>query len=97
MDQAGIESAAKELAARFLENGNFTYAGPLAGPGQQVIAAAAIRHTVDEYFEQVGFAGLAVQSVGYERDRKDDQPPRIHVYVTKGSRKAELDLGDSTD
>jgi hypothetical protein len=96
MDDSTLASIAYGLFAKFLENGNYTYVGPLSGPSlSNLHAAAAASNEVEGYFEQGGFAGLAVQSVGYELHRHDDLPPKIHIYVTKGSRKAELELKDS--
>jgi len=81
------------LAARFLEHGNYVFAEPLSGRTlAEVIPAAVHPDRVEAYFEELGFEGLAVQSVGYEEGRSDGEPPRVHVYVTKGSRKAEREV-----
>ena len=78
------------------ENGNYTFAGPLTGSSvTSLVPAAAHNDTVTEYFNEYGFAGLAVQSVGYERDRHDGEAAKIHVYVVKGSRQAERQMADS--
>jgi hypothetical protein len=49
-------------------------------------ATAHAQSDVEELFDVTGFAGLSIQSVGYE---KGADKPRIHVYVTKSARKAE--------
>lgn len=77
---------AQQLAARFLEEGNYVFAGRLSAQAvSQVIPAATDATAVADYFEEPGFAGLAVQSLGYEEGADE---PKVHVYVTRGSRKA---------
>ncbi len=81
---------AQQLAAAYLAAGNYAFSAPLnpdAIPG--VMPAAAGAHVADEYMEEVGFSGLAVQAVGYEEGTDD---PKIHVYVTKG-RHLEREVG----
>src|ERR1700722_15706826 len=98
MPETDLAQVARRLAARFLENGNYAFAGPLSGPTiAGLLPAAAERSDVDTYFDEYAFAGLSVQSVGYERSRNEDTPPKVHVYVVKGSRKAERELADSID
>jgi hypothetical protein len=50
----------------------------------QVLAAATRQREVVDYGEKA-FAGLSVQSVGYERGA---DKPKVHVYVTKGAARA---------
>jgi hypothetical protein len=73
----------QHLAARFLENGNYAFAARMnAGALGEVMPAAAGDHGLSEFFEEAGFEGLSVQSVGYE---KGGDEPVVHIYVTKGS------------
>ena len=83
--------AAKDVAValveRFLRSGNFVLAGGQgrgAHPARQARPAAAEAPELPEY-DDYGFSGLAVQSVGVEEGDGLDNP-RVHVYVTKGSR-----------
>ena len=89
-------SVAEQLAARFLENGNYVFAGPMkATLAQGPLPAAADAQSFEGFFSEAGFAGLAVQSVGYE---KGAEQPKVHVYVTKGSRRDEATLeGDGEE
>ncbi len=96
MPDVDLALVAKQLAAKFLENGNYAFAGPLSGTALGGLSTAtASVSDVDAYFDNSAFAGLSVQSVGYEHDRHDDIAPKIHVYVVKGSRKAEREVADS--
>jgi hypothetical protein len=84
-------SVAQQLAARFLENGNYTFVGAMkAAEGPHPAAADA--RSLEGVFSEAGFAGLAVQSVGYE---EGSPQPKVHVYITKGSRKDEATLDES--
>ncbi len=86
---------AQRLAARFLEAGNYVFSSPLSPRAlANVLPAAAEVPAVDRHFEGVGFAGLSVQSVGYEEGVDE---PRVHVYVTKGPRKLEKELPGESD
>ena len=82
------------LAQRFLRSGNFVLAGGVQGRGPHtVLPAAADASELPEY-DEYGFAGLDVQSVGVEEGVSE---PRVHVYVTKGSRRIlerEFEAGD---
>jgi hypothetical protein len=81
---------AQRLAAKFLEAGNYTFSAPLSARGlTEVISAAADTRAIDAYFEETGFAGLAVQSVGYEEGAEN---PKVHIYVTRGPRKLEREI-----
>jgi len=96
MKDVELAAFARRLSTKFLENGNFTLAGPVSGSSvTSLVPAAAHNDTVAEYFDEYGFAGLAVQSVGYEQNRQDGEPAKIHVYVVKGSRQAERQMADS--
>lgn len=81
------ESLAKTLAARFLEEGSYDALGaPLGERSLNLFATAAATQALNEYFEpEDGFAGLAVQSVGFTPGLEEE---RVIVYVTKGSQKA---------
>jgi hypothetical protein len=90
MPNSHARAVAESLHARFLAEGNFEFSAPMrtAFPGVQ--PAAAVSDDIAERWEQIGFSGLAVQSVGYVED--GDAEPSVHVYVTKGSKKAEYDI-----
>jgi hypothetical protein len=75
---------AHALAKKFLAQGSFAFAGPTS-PGSHAMPATASAKAASAYFEESGFAGLSVQSVGFEQGVPD---PKVHVYVTKGARKA---------
>jgi hypothetical protein len=81
------EIVARRLAARFLEEGSFTAASSMRGtelePG--IAPAATDRLDLQPLFSQAGFAGLAVQAVGFGEGADD---PKVHVYVQKGGRGA---------
>lgn len=81
------EELSKSLAARFLEEGNYDALGtPLGEKSLSMFATAASTGALDEYFEpEDGFAGLAVQSVGFTPGLEEE---RVIVYVTRGSQKA---------
>jgi hypothetical protein len=88
-------SVAQQLAGKFLENGNYTLAGPMrATDAHRPLPAAANEQSLEVFFSEAGFAGLAVQSVGYEEGA--DQA-KVHIYVTKGSRRDEPTLADQGD
>lgn len=63
------------------------------GRGVQGALPAAVGIPEIPEYDEYGFAGLAVQSVGVEEGVDD---PKVHIYVTKGSRKAEreIEVGD---
>jgi len=78
---------AEKLTAKFLELGSFTSAVPMSGRTIETILPSASSTSLDiePVFEDAGFAGLAVQAVGYAEGGPDS---KVHVYVSKGSRKA---------
>lgn len=83
-------AVAQRLAARLLEAGNFVFAAPMSRSAlTDVLPAAGHPGAMERRFDELGFAGLAVQSVGYE-DGVDE--PKVHVYVTKGPRKREAEI-----
>jgi hypothetical protein len=86
-------SVAERFAAKFLEQGSYYYASSPRGPSSQTLSPAA-SGAIDAYFEEIGFEGLAVQSVGYEAGAEN---PRVHIYVTKGSRRAVQALSDDDE
>jgi hypothetical protein len=77
---------AELLTARFLEGGNFVSAVPMSDASLKQImpASASSQLDIEQPFDEWGYAGLAVQAVGYEDGVSE---PRVHVYVSKGSRK----------
>jgi hypothetical protein len=75
------------LAERFRQSGNFVLAGTQGRGPYGVLPAAAGVPEIPEY-DEYGFAGLAVQSVGVEEGVAN---PKIHIYVTKG-RTAEREI-----
>ena|SRR5437667_3461712 len=78
------EEVAILLAYEFLKRGNYSAAaGPVQIPELAGVAPAAARVESEELFTSSdGFAGLAVQSVGYEAGVDD---PKVYVYLTRGS------------
>jgi hypothetical protein len=89
MDAA--EALARQLQERFLIGGNFVLAGPAGGsfakrPGS---VQAVTTDAFEDVYDDAGFAGLAVQAVGFEHGVDS---PTVHVYVTKGSKKAEREV-----
>jgi hypothetical protein len=79
------DKVAQELAAAFLQNGQYAFSNPMnpAALGQVLPATAGA--VVSDVFEEAGFEGLSVQSVGYEEGADE---PKVHVYVIKGGGKA---------
>jgi hypothetical protein len=94
--QSPAERIAKSLAAKFLENGNYSAFGtPLSNSAATRYAQAASTEEVEEYFrEESGFAGLAVHSVGYTAGSSEET---VIIYVTRGSRKALEGIPDEVD
>lgn len=81
---------AERLAARFLSRGSYSFAPTKRIPSHGGVApASGDAAAMESLFVEEGFAGLAVQSVGYEEGASD---PKVHVYVTKGTRRAERSL-----
>lgn len=80
------EDLSKALASKFLEAGNYEAMGTPFGSGMGGCTAAAACSGFDDYFAQEeGFAGLAVQSVGYTKGADSEE---VIIYVTKGSKRA---------
>ncbi|HEY2412741.1 MAG TPA: hypothetical protein VGI40_10890 [Pirellulaceae bacterium] len=85
---------AKALVSKFLQEGNFVAAG---GPmSLQAVPAASSR--AFEQLDEEGFAGLAVQAVGYaepddedseedEEEQEGNSAEEVHIYVSRGSQK----------
>lgn len=89
---------ARKLEAQFLANGNFVFAGAIRSDVAgfpNIAPASAATELESQYPSDAGFAGLAVQSVGYEHG--SDVEPTVHVYVTKGSRSAEYQITSLND
>lgn len=86
------EVVAQRLAGEFLERGNFVFAGRMGSHlVADILPAGVQREPIDGGFEDIGFADLAVQSVGFEEGVDN---PKVHVYVTKGPRRKEAELED---
>jgi hypothetical protein len=89
------ELVAQKLAAKFLEEGLFTATTPMKHSAAQGLlpASASPGIDVEEFYEEQGFAGLAVQAVGHEQGSDHE---RVHIYVAKGSKSAiqSLPVGD---
>lgn len=85
--QSTAEQLAKSLAGKFLENGNYEALGtPLGHAAAVQYAQAAAFGPLDQVFTaEDGFAGLAVQSVGFTAGADDE---KVVIYVTRGSKKA---------
>jgi hypothetical protein len=92
---ADAREVAQQLAARFLANGNYAFADPIsAGALKHMMPASAPGSQFAGFFEESGFEGLSVQSVGYEAGAEE---PRVHVYVTSGSLRGLKSLPDDED
>jgi hypothetical protein len=79
------------LAERFLRDGNFVLAGTQGRGVVGAMPAAAGAPDILDY-DEYGFAGLAVQSVGVEEGVPE---PKVHIYVTKGrTTESEVEVGD---
>lgn len=89
------EELAKSLAARFLENGNYEALGtPLSHAAATQYAQAANLSGLEEYFEDDGFSGLAVHSVGYTAGADEE---KVVIYVTRGSKRALAGIAEAID
>src|SRR5260370_3165934 len=77
------EVVASRLASKFLEEGNYTSAALMGGAAPSYTSRPSGMVDVDPLFSEHGYGGLAVQAVGYEAGA---DAPRVHVYVSKGSR-----------
>jgi hypothetical protein len=80
------EKVASKLAFDFLRRGEFAASsGPIEIPGlNQKFLKAAASDDADLGASFDDFAGLAVQSVGFEEGTED---PKVHIYLTRGSTK----------
>jgi hypothetical protein len=85
------KAVAQQLAQPFLSHGNYTFASTKRADQRAGVSPAATGgEAVDELLSE-GFAGLAVQSVGYEEGAEN---PRVHVYIVKGSRRRIASISD---
>jgi hypothetical protein len=83
------EKVANELMSLFLQKGNFAFAALGHGAGGKGFAPARADGEIDSFFDDRGFHGLSVQSVGYSNGDR----PRVVVYLTKGrSRDIEMEV-----
>ena len=86
---------ARVIAASFLAGGNYTDAAPFGDNlAEGIFPAGATTEEGFHYINNLGFAGLAVHSVGYEEGGDDE---RVHVYVTKGQHKAEHEVNENVE
>lgn len=77
-----VEEIAATMAYEFLRSGNYSASiGPEEIPAL-IEAVGAVDQDVPA-LSSTGFAGLAVQSVGYEESVEE---PKVHVYLTRGSK-----------
>jgi hypothetical protein len=86
-----LPGVAQQLASRFLRDGNYYFAPhtlSTGGGGAGVVPAST--GFGEGGFDETGFAGLAVQAVGYEYGGDD---PKLHVYVINGPKKTEREIG----
>jgi hypothetical protein len=90
------EQVATALAYEFLKKGNYSASsGPIEVPGLlQVAAVADVVESGAEFQVGTEFAGLAVQSVGFE-DGVDD--PKVHIYLTRGSARLIKELPEEIE
>ncbi|MDB6021369.1 MAG: hypothetical protein JWQ04_1226 [Pedosphaera sp.] len=80
------ERLAKFFAAKFLQNGNYEALGTAFGnPDPSIYAQTAALGELDRHFEEEGFSGLAVHSVGYTAGGQNE---KVIIYVARGSKKA---------
>jgi hypothetical protein len=85
------ERLSQKLAARFLQEGKYGSASAMKGSVvDRILPAAAVAdEPIDEFVEESGFAGLQVQSVGFEEGAK---APKVHIYVSRASTRAARSL-----
>jgi len=84
------ERVAALLAYEFLREGKFTAShGPVEVDYLAPLAVAAVADSGEPskghaavYGENLGFGGIAVQSVGFE---EGPESPKVHVYLTRGT------------
>jgi hypothetical protein len=90
------EQVATALAYEFLKKGNYSAAsGPVEVPRLLRVAAVAdVLEDEDEFQIIPEFAGLSVQSVGFE-DGVDD--PKVHIYLTRGSSRMIKELPEEVE
>lgn len=96
MSEMSADNVAKTLAAKFLENGNYEALGAsLSDRSVREFASAAATRAIDQtFYEEDGFAGLSVQSVGWTRGAEEE---RVVIYVTKGSQRSLKQLPEDVD
>lgn len=88
VDPNPAQIAAEVLGYEFLAKGNFAASsGPVIfDTGQFVLSSASAGFTSDfrAAARQEGFAGLQIQSVGFEQGVDS---PQVHIYVRQGSQR----------
>jgi hypothetical protein len=93
---AECRTGGDRVAYEFLKKGNYSASsGPVEVPRLiEVVAAADLVREEAEFQAIPEFAGLSVQSVGFE-DGVDD--PKVHIYLTRGSSRLIKELPDEVD
>ena len=84
MAKSKAEVLTIQLASEFLKNGNFEAVG---SPMESRTVASVLPAATDlsfTHFNEYGFTGLSVQSVGYSAGGEEEV---VHVYVTRGSKR----------
>ncbi len=76
MNEDDVARLARELAAAFLAAGNYTFSPNAASSAAGIAPVTGAE--LHDFVDDAGFAGLAVQAVGYEDGAAG---PRIRVYV----------------
>ena len=76
---------AEQLAGEFLKNSNFDAVRGAVDILTLTDIVPAVTNTGGPKLPDYGFAGLAVQSVGYSAGSDDE---RVHVYVTRGGKRS---------
>jgi hypothetical protein len=81
------ERMAQALSARFLAQGSYGSAVAMKGSVVERIlpVSATTEPDVDDFIPETAFAGLEVQSVGYEAGAKAQ---KVHIYVSRASARA---------
>lgn len=88
------ELIAQKLSAKFLAQGSYGSALAMKGSvvDQIVPVSASVGSDLEESVPESAFAGLEVQSVGYEVGVKDQ---KVHIYVSRLSRRASQSVSSS--
>lgn len=90
---ASARKVTESLTTLFLENGNFALASGPVNLGKAGVSAAASAVACAPEFNS-GFAGLAVQSVGFT---KGAEPEEVDIYVIAAPKKKIKELAPAID